>query len=160
MNTSYKINENGLEYLVVHTEKKDKDSGQIITKEKKYCLEVDTKKWAPTYPGDICPEYMLNYCEAKGLDHLEWYVKTLEEQITKQTVKKGTEEVIQTITRKRTPSEVKQQFIARYFPQMKRVKDEEYKGHASRAKDRLEQMRASQASSPKKGSPKVEQPKE
>ena len=150
MNKQAIISENGMEYLVSY--------GKDGQEKKRYCLEIDA--WKPTYPGDICPEYMLNYCEAKGLDHLEWYVKTLEEQITKQTVKKGTEEVIQTITRKRTPSEVKQQFIARYFPQMKRVKDEEYKGHASRAKDRLEQMRASQASSPKKGSPKVEQPKE
>ena len=161
MNKSYKITENGLEYLVIHSEKKDKDSGELIVKDKKYCLEVDTAKWAPTYPGEICPEYMLLFCQAKGLDALTWYVNILDEKIVKDKVKKGTDEVLQSVERKRTPSEVKQEFIKKFFPDMKKVKDEEYKGHASRAKDMLEQMKAAQTSTPKKAAaPKAEQPKE
>ena len=69
--------------------------------------------------------------------------------------------MLQSVERKRTPSEVKQEFIKKFFPNMKKVKDEEYKGHASRAKDLLEQMKAAQTSTPKKAAtPKAEQPKE
>ena len=52
--------------------------------------------------------------------------------------------------RKRTPSEVKQEFIKKYFPGMKRVKDEEYQGHASKAKKLLEELKAAQPAAPKK----------
>ncbi len=162
MNKSFKINENGLEYLVVQSSKKDKKSGETIQKEKKYCLEVNTSKWAPTYPGEICPEYMLAYCQAQGLDALKWYVEILEEKITKTKTNKITKEVIQTVERRRTPSEVKQEFIKRFFPGMKRVKDEEYKGHTSRAKEELAKMMAAAANQPTKkaAAPKAEQPKE
>ena len=153
MNRQIFVVENDLEYLITC----DKDG----VEKTRYCLEINKEIWQPKYPGDICPEYMLRDCQAKGVADLEWYVKLLEEHFEKpQKKSKSTGEITQIVKRKRTPSEVKQQFIARYFPQMKRVKDEEYKGHASRAKERLELMRASQASSPKKGSPKAEQPKE
>jgi hypothetical protein len=162
MNKSFKINENGLEYLVVQSFKRDKDSGEMkLQKEKKYCLEVNTSKWKPTYPGEICPEYMLAYCQAQGLDALKWYVGILEEKIIKTKENKTTKEVIQTVERRRTPSEVKQAFIKRFFPDMKRVKDEEYKGHTSRAKEELAKMMAAAANQPtKKAAPKAEQPKE
>ena len=85
---------------------------------------------------------MLRFCQAKGLADLEWYVKILEEKISKDKKNKITGEVIQTVKRKRTPSEVKQEFISKYFSGMKRVKDEAYQGHASKAKKLLDEMKA------------------
>ena len=64
------ITENNMEYLIT--------SGK--RGEKKYCLEVNTSIWEPKYPGDICPEYMLRFCRARGLSDLEWYVNLLEEK--------------------------------------------------------------------------------
>jgi hypothetical protein len=134
------ITENSMEYLIT-TGKRG---------EKKYCLEVDTSVWQPTHPGDICPEYMLRFCRARGLADLEWYVNLLEEKITKEEKNKTTGEVIKTVQRKRTPSEVKQAFIDRYFPNtVKRVKDEDYYGHASKAKKLLAEMKAAQPTAKK-----------
>ena len=131
------ITENSMEYLVSY----DKNG-----KEKnRYCLETNTEVWAPVHPGDICPEYMLRFCRAKGLADLEWYVNLLEEKITKDSKNKTTGEIVKTVQRKRTPSEVKQEFIARYFKDtVKRVKDVEYQGHASKAKKALEELKAAQ----------------
>ena len=130
------ITENGMEYLVSYKDGKEKT---------RFCLEIDPAKWAPVHPGDICPEYMLRYCRAQGVADLEWYVNLLEEVITKTSkkTKKGSQEV-QTVSRKRTPSEVKQEFIKKYFPTMKRVREEEYVGHASKAKKALEELQALQ----------------
>ena len=130
------ITENGMEYLVSYKDGKEKT---------RCCLEIDPAKWAPVHPGDICPEYMLRYCRAQGVADLEWYVNLLEEVITKTSkkTKKGSQEV-QTVSRKRTPSEVKQEFIKKYFPTMKRVREEEYVGHASKAKKALEELKALQ----------------
>lgn len=130
------ITENGMEYLVSYKDGKEKT---------RFCLEIDPAKWAPVHPGDICPEYMLRYCRAQGVADLEWYVNLLEEVITKTSkkTKKGSQEV-QTVSRKRTPSEVKQEFIKKYFPTMKRVREEEYVGHASKAKKALEELKALQ----------------
>ena len=128
------ITENGMEYLVSYKDGKEKT---------RFCLEVDPAKWVPVHPGDICPEYMLRYCQAKGVADLEWYVKLLEEHFEKpQKKSKSTGEITQIVKRKRTPSEVKQEFIKKYFPEMKRVKDEKYEGHASKAKKLLEEMKA------------------
>ena len=52
------ITENGMEYLVSYKDGKEKT---------RFCLEVDPAKWVPVHPGDICPEYMLRFCRAKGL---------------------------------------------------------------------------------------------
>lgn len=139
------ITENNMEYLVSFDDKKNK--------ERRYCLEVDTSIWKPTHPGDICPEYMLRFCRAKGLADLEWYVAILDEIITKPFTNKLTGEVVKKVERKRTPSEVKQMFIEKYFPTMKKVKDEAYYGHTSKAKRALEEMRAAQPT-PKKSSNK------
>lgn len=133
MNKQAIITENSMEYLVSYDA-----SGK---EKKRYCLETNTEIWAPEHPGDICPEYMLRFCSQKGIADLEWYVKILDEKISKDTKNKITGEVIQTVKRKRTPSEVKQEFIAKYFSGMKRVKDEAYQGHASKAKKLLEQMK-------------------
>lgn len=135
------ITENSMEYLVSY----DKTGKE----KKRYCLETDLKIWAPEHPGDICPEYMLRFCRAKGLADLEWYVGLLDGKIKKET-KNSSGEVIKKVERKRTPSEVKQEFIKRYFPDMKRVKDEEYQGHASKAKKLLEELKAAQPAAPKK----------
>ena len=137
------ITENNMEYLISSGKKG----------EKKYCLEVNTSIWTPTHPGDICPEYMLRFCRARGLSDLEWYVNLLEEKITKEEKHKTTGEVVKAVQRKRTPSEVKQEFIKKYFPGMKRVKDEDYHGHASKAKKLLEEMKAAQPT-PKKAASK------
>ena len=134
MNKQAIISENGMEYLVSY--------GKDGQEKKRYCLEIDA--WKPTYPGDICPEYMLRFCKAKGLADLEWYVKLLEEKIKKDVKNKTSGAVIKTVERKRTPSEVKSEFIKKYYPTMKRVKDEEYYGHASKAKKLLEEMKAAQ----------------
>ena len=134
MNKQAIISENGMEYLVSY--------GKDGQEKKRYCLEIDA--WKPTYPGDICPEYMLRFCKAKGLADLEWYVKLLEEKIKKDVKNKTSGAVIKTVERKRTPSEVKAEFIKKYYPNMKRVKDEEYYGHASKAKKLLEEMKAAQ----------------
>ena len=138
MNKQAIISENGMEYLVSY--------GKDGQEKKRYCLEIDA--WKPTYPGDICPEYMLRYCRAQGVADLEWYVNLLEEVITKTSkkTKKGSEEVLSTnaISRKRTPSEVKQEFIKKYFPKMKRVREEEYVGHAAKAKKALEELKSLQ----------------
>jgi hypothetical protein len=134
MNKQAIISENGMEYLVSY--------GKDGQEKKRYCLEIDA--WKPTYPGDICPEYMLRFCKAKGLADLEWYVKLLEEKIKKDVKNKTSGAVIKTVERKRTPSEVKAEFIKKYYPTMKRVKDEEYYGHASKAKKLLEEMKAAQ----------------
>jgi hypothetical protein len=94
---------------------------------------------------------MLRYCQAKGLADLEWYVNTLEELVEKVEENKITHEVIRTVKRKRTPSEVKQAFIEKYFPNtVKRVKDVAYQGHASKAKQLLEAMKATQEVKPAK----------
>lgn len=136
------ITENSMEYLVSY----DKDGKE----KKRYCLEIDPAIWVPTHPGDICPEYMLRFCKAKGLADLEWYVKLLEDNSFRKVAKKNKSgEVVQIVERKRTPSEVKQEFIDRYFKGMKRVKDEVYQGHASKAKKLLEEMKAAQPA-PKK----------
>lgn len=138
------ITENSMEYLITSGKKG----------EKRYCLEVNPSIWAPTHPGDICPEYMLRFCRARGLADLEWYVNLLEEKITKEEKNKATGEVIKVVQRKRTPSEVKQAFIDKYFKDtVKRVKDEDYYGHASKAKKLLEEMKAAQPA-PKKASTK------
>lgn len=134
------ITENSMEYLIT-TGKKG---------ERKYCLEVNPSVWQPTYPGDICPEYMLRFCRARGLADLEWYVNLLEEKITKEEKSKTNSDVSITVQRKRTPSEVKQEFIKKYFPNMKRVKDEEYYGHASKAKKLLAELKAEQPAAPAK----------
>ena len=118
MKTSTIITENNMEYLIVHTTNKKKGTET----ESRYCLETNTEIWKPTYPGEICPEYMLRYCKAKGLADLEWYVKILDEQIEK-TLPSKISDVVKTVKRKRTPSEVRQEFIKKYFPDMKRVKD-------------------------------------
>lgn len=135
------ITENSKEYLISY----DKNGKE----KKRYCLEVDPQIFTPKHPGDICPEYMLRFCKAKGLADLEWYVKILDEQIEKTLPSKITD-VVKTVKRKRTPSEVRQEFIKKYFPDMKRVKDEEYQGHTTKAMKLLEEMRAAQPSSPKK----------
>ena len=141
MNKQAIISENGMEYLVSY--------GKDGQEKKRYCLEIDA--WKPTYPGDICPEYMLRFCKAKGLADLEWYVKLLEDNNFRKVAKKNKSgEVVQIVERKRTPSEVKQEFIDRYFKGMKRVKDEEYQGHASKAKQLLEAMKATQEVKPAK----------
>ena len=143
---SYKIKENGLEYLVVPAKETKKRNGEVkITKEKRYCLEVDTSKWEPKHPGDICPDYMLKFCQAKGIKDLEWYVGILNDDKFKKPTKNKSGEVIKTVERKRTPSEVKQEFIKKYFKDMKCVKDEEYKGHAAEAQRILDQMKAEAA---------------
>ena len=134
MNKQAIITENSIDYLVSYDA-----SGK---EKKRYCLETNTAVWAPEHPGDICPEYMLRFCQAKGLADLEWYVKILEEKISKDKKNKITGEVIQTVKRKRTPSEVKQEFSSKYFSGMKRVKDEAYQGHASKAKKLLDEMKA------------------
>lgn len=154
MNRQIFVVENDLEYLITC----DKDG----VEKTRYCLEINKEIWQPKYPGDICPEYMLRYCQAKGVADLEWYVKLLEEHFEKpQKKSKSTGEITQIVKRKRTPSEVKQEFIKKYFPEMKRVKDEKYEGHASKAKKLLEEMKASQGSASKKAAaPKAEQPKE
>ena len=135
------ITENSKEYLISY----DKNGKE----KKRYCLEVDPQIFTPKHPGDICPEYMLRFCKAKGLADLEWYVKILDEQIEK-TLPSKISDVVKTVKRKRTPSEVRQEFIKKYFPDMKRVKDEEYQGHTTKAMKLLEEMRAAQPSSPKK----------
>lgn len=146
MNKQAIITENSMEYLVSY----DKNG----VEKKRYCLETNPAVWVPTHPGDICPEYMLRYCRAQGIADLEWYVSILETKITKEEKNKTTGEVIKTVQRKRTPSEVKKEFIDRYFKdKVKKVKDEEYQGHASKAKKLLEEMR-SQQPSPKKSSTK------
>ena len=137
MKTSTIITENNMEYLIVHTTNKKRG----IDTESRYCLETNTEIWQPKYPGEICPEYMLRFCRAKGLKDLEWYVNLLEEKIQKKIDTKSTEK---SVKRKRTPSEVKTEFIKKYFPGMKRVKDEEYQGHTSKAKKLLEEMKAAQ----------------
>ena len=142
------ITENGMEYLVSYKDGKEKT---------RFCLEVDPAKWVPVHPGDICPEYMLRYCRAQGVADLEWYVNLLEEVITKTSKKSSkTAEEVLAISRKRTPSEVKQEFIKKYFPKMKRVREEEYVGHATKAKKALEELKALQPSpaAPKKSGPK------
>lgn len=136
MNKQAIISENGMEYLV-SLDKEGKEK-------KRYCLEIDPAIWVPTYPGDICPEYMLRFCKAKGVKDLEWYVGLLEDKIKKDVKNKTTGAVIKTVERKRTPSEVKQAFICKYYNGMKRVKDEEYQGHASKARKLLEELKASQ----------------
>ena len=136
MNKQAIITENSMEYLVSY----DKNGKE----KKRYCLEIDPAIWVPTHPGDICPEYMLRYCKAKGLADLEWYVKLLEDDKFRKPTKNKAGEVVKIVERKRTPSEVKQEFIDRYFKGMKRVKDEEYQGHASKAKKLLEEMKAAQ----------------
>ena len=135
MNKQVIVSENSIEYLVSY----DANGNE----KKRYCLETNPEIWAPKHPGDICPEFMLRFCQAKGLADLEWYVKLLDQQISKEKKKKITGEVIQIVKRKRTPSEVKQEFISKYFSGMKRVKDEAYQGHASKAKKILEDMKAS-----------------
>ena len=135
------ITENSKEYLISYD-----NNGK---EKKRYCLEVDPQIFTPKHPGDICPEYMLRYCKAKGLADLEWYVKILDEQIEK-TLPSKISDVVKTVKRKRTPSEVRQEFIKKYFPDMKRVKDDEYQGHTTKAMKLLEEMRAAQPSSPKK----------
>lgn len=139
------ITENSKEYLISYD-----NNGK---EKKRYCLEVDPQIFTPKHPGDICPEYMLRYCKAKGLADLEWYVKILDEQIEK-TLPSKISDVVKTVKRKRTPSEVRQEFIKKYFPDMKRVKDEEYQGHTTKAMKLLEEMRAAQPSSPKKATTK------
>ena len=136
MKTSTIITENSMEYLIVHTTNKKKG----IDTESRYCLETDTAIWQPKYPGEICPEYMLRFCRAK------------EGKIKKDVKNQTTGAVIKTVERKRTPSEIKAEFIKKYFPGMKRVKDEEYQGHASKAKKLLDEMKAAQpaAAAPKK----------
>ena len=135
MNKQAIITENSREYLVSF----DKDGKE----KKRYCLEIDPEIWVPTHPGDICPEYMLRFCKAKGMADLEWYVKLLEEKIQKKIDTRSTD-IEKSVKRKRTPSEVKVEFIKKYFPTMKRVKDEEYQGHASKAKKLLEELKAAQ----------------
>ena len=140
MKTSTIITENNMEYLIVHTTNKKKGTET----ESRYCLETNTEIWKPTYPGEICPEYMLRFCRAKGLKDLEWYVDLLESKIKKEIKNQTTGAVIKTVERKRTPSEVKQAFICKYFNGMKRVKEEAYQGHASQARKILEDMKAAQ----------------
>ena len=86
---------------------------------------------------------MLRFCKAKGLADLEWYVKLLEEKIHKKIDTRSTD-IEKSVKRKRTPSEVKVEFIKKYFPTMKRVKYEDYQGHASKAKKLLEELKAAQ----------------
>lgn len=143
MNKQAIITENNVGWLITY----DKDGYE----KKRYCLSLDPSVFTPKFPGEICPEYMLRYCQAKGYDDLEWYVKTLEEKITKEEKNKITGEVIKVVSRKRTPSEVKQAFIEKYFANsVKRVKDVAYQGHASKAKQLLEAMKATQEVKPTK----------
>ena len=146
MNKQAIITENNVDWLITY----DKDGYE----KKRYCLSLDPSVFTPKFPGEICPEYMLRYCQAKGLADLEWYVNTLEELVEKVEENKITHEVIRTVKRKRTPSEVKQAFIEKYFPNtVKRVKDVAYQGHASKAKKLLEEMKAAQPA-PKKSTEK------
>jgi hypothetical protein len=143
MNKQAIITENNVDWLITY----DKDGYE----KKRYCLSLDPSVFTPKFPGEICPEYMLRYCQAKGLADLEWYVNTLEELVEKVEENKITHEVIRTVKRKRTPSEVKQAFIEKYFPNtVKRVKDVAYQGHASKAKQLLEAMKATQEVKPAK----------
>lgn len=143
MNKQAIITENNVDWLITY----DKDGYE----KKRYCLSLDPSVFTPKFPGEICPEYMLRYCQAKGLADLEWYVNTLEELVEKVEENKITHEVIRTVKRKRTPSEVKQAFIEKYFSNsVKRVKDVAYQGHASKAKQLLEAMKANQDIKPAK----------
>lgn len=143
MNKQAIITDNNVDWLITY----DKDGYE----KKRYCLSLDPSVFTPKFPGEICPEYMLRYCQAKGYEDLEWYVKTLDEKITKEEKNKITGEVIKVVSRKRTPSEVKQAFIERYFPDtVKRVKDVAYQGHASKAKQLLAAMKATQEVKPVK----------
>lgn len=143
MNKQAIITENNVDWLITY----DKDGYE----KKRYCLSLDPSVFTPKFPGEICPEYMLRYCQAKGLADLEWYVNTLEELVEKVEENKITHEVIRTVKRKRTPSEVKQAFIEKYFSNsVKRVKDVAYQGHASKAKQLLEAMKANQDVKPAK----------
>lgn len=143
MNKQAIITDNNVDWLITY----DKDGYE----KKRYCLSLDPSVFTPKFPGEICPEYMLRYCQAKGYEDLEWYVKTLDEKITKEEKNKITGEVIKVVSRKRTPSEVKQAFIERYFPDtVKRVKDVAYQGHASKAKQLLAAMKATQEVKPAK----------
>jgi hypothetical protein len=136
MNKQAIITENNVDWLITY----DKDGYE----KKRYCLDLNPEVFTPKYPGEICPEYMLRFCRAKGLKDLEWYVGLLEGKIKKEIKNQTTGAVIKTVERKRTPSEVKQAFICKYYNGMKRVKDEEYQGHASKAKKLLEEMKAAQ----------------
>ena len=142
MNKQTIITVNNMEWLVTT------DSKTGVEK-KRYCLEVDPAIWKPEHPGDICPEYMLRVCRSKGLADLEWYVNLLEEKITKEQKSKSNE-VIKTIQRKRTPSEIRLEFIAKYFPDMKRVKEVDYQGHAAKAAKLLAEMKAAAGAAPAK----------
>ena len=143
MNKQAIISENNVDWLITYV----KDGYE----KKRYCLSLDPSVFTPKFPGEICPEYMLRYCQAKGLADLEWYVNTLEELVEKVEENKITHEVIRTVKRKRTPSEVKQAFIEKYFANsVKRVKDVAYQGHASKAKQLLEAMKANQDIKPAK----------
>ena len=142
MNKQAIITENNVDWLITY----DKDGYE----KKRYCLSLDPSVFTPKFPGEICPEYMLRYCQAKGYEDLEWYVKTLEEQIEKTMPSKITD-VVKTVKRKRTPSEVKQAFIEKYFSDtVKRVKDIAYQDHASKAKQMLAAMKATQEVKPAK----------
>ena len=75
MNKQAIITDNNVDWLITY----DKDGYE----KKRYCLSLDPSVFTPKFPGEICPEYMLRYCQAKGLADLEWYVNTLEELVEK-----------------------------------------------------------------------------
>lgn len=126
MNTKTIQTIDGIDYQVVKT----KDG-----KEKRYCLSTDPAVFTPKEVSDICPEYIFRYCQSKGVEDLEWYLKEL-----KKTIKKDNNTGL-TIERHPTAAEVRQAFVKKYFPDLKTKKEKGYQTQINRVEEALEKMK-------------------
>lgn len=84
---------------------------ETITTE--YCIDAD---FIPKSHEEICFEYIENFCnyELNGgdIEKLEWFVNITEKEITKKDK-----------TRKLNHSEIKKEFIRKYFPKLVKEKE-------------------------------------
>ena len=137
MNTKTIKTIDGIDYQIV----KAKDGT-----EKRYCLSVDPNIFSPKEVSEICPEFMFRYCQNKGIEDLDWYLKEL-----KKTIKKENNTGL-TIERHPTAAEVRKAFIKKYFPDIKTKKEKGYQTQIDRVEEALKKMKAAAAEpAPKKG---------
>ena len=128
------ITENNVDYQVVLDENGEE--------KRRYCLSLDPTIFTPKNVKDICPEYIFRYCQNKGIDDLEWYLKELKRKIE---VKNNTG---LTIERHPTFAETRKQFVAKYFKDIKLKKEMPYITQIDRVSAALEKMKKDRDAAP------------
>lgn len=91
-----------METITKKVTKKD-ENGNKIVKEVTYVIDPS---FVPSDPSQICMEFIINYCEAKGAEAIEWLCDTFEK---KHTNKNGKETEYPFVM-------IRRDFCVKFFP--------------------------------------------